>query len=91
MGNFSTPLDAALGLVEELRGSATRDGPGHYRADPCPSWPHLCRRRRAGAGRADPRLADAPAARYRHCVGTARAVLAEAAGDLPAGGCGRVA
>jgi tetratricopeptide (TPR) repeat protein len=77
-------LDAALALAEELE-RATRDGPSCYRADPLPVVARIC----AAAGQ--PELAgrflagaDAPAARYRHCVATARAVLAEAAGDLPA-------
>jgi class 3 adenylate cyclase len=69
--------DAALGLVEELE-VATRDGPGCYRADPLPTVARIC----AAAGR--PELADAPAARCRHCLATAGAVLAEAAGDLEA-------
>jgi tetratricopeptide (TPR) repeat protein len=77
-------LDAALGLVRELE-ETTRDGPGCYRADPLPIVARIC------AAGGDPELAgrflagaDAPAARDRHCVATARAVLAGAAGDLRA-------
>ena len=76
-------LGAALRLVEELE-RATRDGPGCYRADPLPIVARICR----AAG--EPGLAgrflegaDAPAARYRNCLATARAVLAETRGDLP--------
>jgi len=75
-------LDAALALVEELE-RATRDGPACYRADPLPMVARICR----AADR--PELAerflagaDAPAARYRHCLATAHAVLAETEGDL---------
>ena len=75
-------LDAAMALVEELE-RATRDGPACYRADPLPLVARICR----AAGR--PELAerflagaDAPAARYRHCLATAHAVLAETKGDL---------
>ena len=75
-------LDAALALVEELEG-ATRDGPACYRADPLPLVARICR------AADQPELAerflagaDAPAARYRHCLATAHAVLAETKGDL---------
>jgi class 3 adenylate cyclase/tetratricopeptide (TPR) repeat protein len=75
-------LDAALALVEELEG-ATRDGPACYRADPLPLVARICR----AADR--PELAerflagaDAAAARYRHCLATAHAVLAETTGDV---------
>ena len=74
---------AALRLVEELE-RATRDGPGCYRADPLPIVARICRT--AGEpGLAERFLqgADAPAARYRNCLATARAVLAETRGDLP--------
>jgi tetratricopeptide (TPR) repeat protein len=77
-------LDAALGLVAELE-RATRDGPSCYRADPLPIVSRICLA--AGAPElAEPFLAgaDAPAARYQHCLSTARAVLAEARGDLDA-------
>jgi class 3 adenylate cyclase/tetratricopeptide (TPR) repeat protein len=75
-------LDAALALVEEVE-RATRDGPACYRADPLPLVARICRaadqpelteRLLAGAG--------APAARYRHCLATAHAVLAETKADL---------
>jgi tetratricopeptide (TPR) repeat protein len=75
-------LDAALALVEEVE-RATRDGPACYRADPLPLVARICRAadqpeltERFLAG------ADAPAARYRHCLATAHAVLAETKGDL---------
>ena len=74
---------AALRLVEELE-HATRDGPACYRADPLPIVARICRA--AGEpGLAERFLqgADAPAARYRNCLATARAVLAETRGDLP--------
>jgi tetratricopeptide (TPR) repeat protein len=75
-------LDAALALVEELE-RATLDGPACYRADPLPMVARICR------AADQPELAerflagaDAPAARYRHCLATAHAVLAETKGDL---------
>jgi tetratricopeptide (TPR) repeat protein len=74
---------AALRLVEELE-RATRDGPGCYRADPLPIVARICRA--AGEPGLAERLlhgADAPATRYRNCLATARAVLAETRGDLP--------
>jgi hypothetical protein len=78
-GQCGAPLLPGPGMEER------RDGPSCYRADPLP----VVARIGAAAGR--PELAgrflagaDAPAARYRHCMAAARAVLAEAAGDLPA-------
>jgi tetratricopeptide (TPR) repeat protein len=78
----SGDLTAAIQLVEELE-RVTRDGPACYRAMPLPEVARLCK----AAGM--PGLiqqflegADAPAARYQHCLVTARAVLAEAQGDL---------
>jgi tetratricopeptide (TPR) repeat protein len=55
-----------------------------YRADPLPIVARICRA--AGEpGLAERFLqgADAPAARYRNCLATVRAVLAETRGDLP--------
>lgn len=76
--------DAALALVEELE-RATRDGPACYRADPLPLVARICRA--AGQPELAERFlagADAPAARYRHCLATAHAVLAETRGDVEA-------
>ena len=75
-------LDAALRLAQELE-EATRDGPSCYRADPLP----IVARIGLAAGRPEltERLldgADTPAARYRHCLATARALLAETRGEL---------
>jgi class 3 adenylate cyclase/tetratricopeptide (TPR) repeat protein len=78
----SGDVDAVALLVSELE-RATRNGPAGYRAMPLPDVARVC----TAAG--NPGLAkrflegaEAPAARYQHCLVTAQAVLAEAHGDL---------
>ena len=75
-------LTAALQLVEELE-RVTRHGPACYRAIALPDVARICKA--AGMPGLIERFlkgADSPAARYQHCLVTARAVLAEAQGDL---------
>jgi tetratricopeptide (TPR) repeat protein len=75
-------LTAAVKLVEELE-RRTRDGPACYRAIALPDVARICRAA-CMPGLIERFLegADSPAARYQHCLVTARALLAEAQGDL---------
>jgi tetratricopeptide (TPR) repeat protein len=74
-------LDAAIRLVEEFE-RVTREGPGPYRAEPLPRLLRVCGD--AGELSLAERLLEVEAhtIRHQHCLVAARAILAEAHGDL---------